>query len=64
MLAERICARIVESETKQERIFKKLRRAKSDAASFDAMNQPPQRVPNGSWVNARGGSWRGERGIG
>lgn len=64
MMAERACARIIESEAKQERILKKLKAAKADAASTDAMNQPPQDLPRGAWVSARGGTWRGERGLG
>lgn len=59
-LALRICPRTTESEAKFERIEVMLRKARANVASIDAMNQPTQFPPAGSWVRSRGGGtdWR------
>lgn len=55
-LASRICRRLTANESLKESIERDLRKAKLDAASVDAMNNPSSRPPVGSWVASRGGS--------
>jgi hypothetical protein len=53
-LARRVCKRLTSSDTltdKMENLEDKMRR---NAKSRDAMNQPPGRIPTGTWVRSRG----------
>jgi hypothetical protein len=54
-LAVETCKRITGSAPSED-LERKLKRAKADALSKDAMNEPPGRMPTGSWVNSRGGN--------
>jgi hypothetical protein len=53
-LAERVCDALTGSETKRERIRGDLRTAKRIARSHNSMDRPQRRLPQGSWVTARG----------
>lgn len=53
-LAVETCKRITGSAPSEE-MKRDLKRAKADALSKDAMNEPPGRMPEGSWVSSRGG---------
>ena len=52
-LARRACRRISNSSDMYETLFKLEARAKVDAMSKDAINQGPQRMPSGTWVQSR-----------
>lgn len=54
-LAVQTCNRITGSDTKLEDLLKREKRAKADALSKDAMNEPPGEPPTGSWVRSRSG---------
>ena len=46
------------SETKTDELLGKEKRARVDARSKDAMNEPPAFPPSGSWASARGSGLR------
>lgn len=52
-LAKRTCRRITGSHPSDD-LIRDERRARADARSKDAMNEPPGRPPTGSWVTSRG----------
>lgn len=52
-LAMRTAGRITGSDTKVEGLSKMERRLKQDAASKDAMEEAPGRMPSGTWVRSR-----------
>jgi hypothetical protein len=56
--------RICQSERTMEKLEKDLKKAKRDALSKDALQDPTQFLPQGSWVSARraGGRSRYDRG--
>ena len=60
-LASRIAGQITNSSDLVDRLEKRARQAKTEAASNDAMNGPAGRIPAGSWALSRGGS-RSDRG--
>lgn len=53
-LAEQNCFRITGSDSRLDRCKKAFKDALSTARSEDAMNEPPGRLPTGSWVESRG----------
>lgn len=64
-LADRVKEQITGNDGKYDRIKDALKKARVDARSKDAMNQPVRYAPSGSWVNSRrGGGGGGERGTG
>lgn len=53
-LAERVCNKITQSETKREAIGKLRDKARTRALAFDALNEPqPKYPPPGSWTMSR-----------
>ncbi len=58
--AKRTCKRITGGSPSDD-LLRDEKRAKADARSKDAMNEPPGRPPTGSWVNSRGSSGLGSR---
>lgn len=62
-LAERICLRLTQSDTKLERIQIDLKKARIDAEAIDAMGGPQKIEPPGQWASARfgGGMWSRRR---
>jgi hypothetical protein len=52
-LAARICKRVTGSDTGTQNLVGLEKRAKADAMSKDAMNEPPGFPPNGTWVRSR-----------
>lgn len=52
-LAQRACARITGSDGRLEGLLKIEKRARMDALSKDAMNEPVKFPPTNSWVNSR-----------
>lgn len=62
-LAERVCNKITQSETKREAIGKLRDKARRKALAQDALNEPqPKFPPPGSWTMSRGGRSSRERG--
>jgi hypothetical protein len=62
-LAERICMSVTQSDNKLSEIIGRVKQAKIEARSNDAMGQPAPVVSTGSWVDARqgGGRYSGQR---
>ena len=60
-LAVEICEPLTQSETKLKKVEKTFSDALKFARSLDAMNKPSVIPPQGSWVSARGGNYRGSR---
>jgi hypothetical protein len=56
-LAYRAAPAVVGSDSLQDRLEKRYRRALTDARSKDAMGDPTTFPPTGSWVKSRGGRW-------
>lgn len=63
-LAERVCMKLTQSESREEKIGEKLKKAKRTALNNDALDEPnPKFPPPGRWTVARGGRLgRGDRG--
>lgn len=62
-LAWRIHPRMTGSNADRKELEKRLKRARTEVRSVDAMGKPTQFAPQGSWVSSRGGdSSRSERG--
>lgn len=62
-LAEAVCMRITQSDTKRETLVRLVDRQKKNARSKDAMNQPSITRPQSNWLNTRfgDGNYRGRR---
>lgn len=52
-LARKIAPRIQQSMEKKDDLDKTLKKLRSTALSIDAMNEPPGRIPHGTWVTSR-----------
>lgn len=52
-LARAVCLNVNSSETRNEGLFKDLKKAKADALAKDAMNQAVEFPPTGTWVQSR-----------
>lgn len=61
-LASRSCIRITNGQGDKQRIDKDLKKAKRDALNKDVMNEGTRFPPEGSWVQARLGNGRRDRG--
>jgi hypothetical protein len=61
-LASQSCERITKSDAKQVDLERKAKRFLAEAKNKDAMNQPAQFPPNGSWVSSRMANSGGNRG--
>lgn len=53
LLARKACKRITQSDADEEMLYKKLKKAKTDAMSRDAMAGPTKFAPRGQWASAR-----------
>lgn len=61
-LASKIMLRLTGAKADPDRVEKKLRAARLQAAATDAMEDPTSFADPGTWVRSRGGWWRGDRG--
>jgi hypothetical protein len=63
-LAERVCLRITQSESRLKDVKDELKKARRTALAQDAQNEPqPKYPPPGGWTTSRGGrAGRGDRG--
>jgi hypothetical protein len=60
-LASRVCFRLTQNSSEEEKVGKKRDKARRAALNQDAMNEPnPKFPPQGSWNNARSSSHAGE----
>lgn len=63
-LAHRIAMRLTDDDKIQQRCDALMQRLLSAARTTDAMNEPEQRLPAGSWSTARAGRWSTTRSDG
>ena len=59
-----IAPRLTAAKTDIERLERRLRRARTEARSFDAQEEPTRFAPEGDWLRSRGGasgSWRRDK---
>jgi hypothetical protein len=62
-LAERVCLKLTQSETRKESLEKSVKKAKRTALNQDAMDEPnPRWPPPGNWTMSRGGRSGRDRG--
>lgn len=60
-LAMEACSRITKSDNERLDIERRVKRMLAEAKNKDAMNQPTQFAPTGSWVNSRVGPYGDSR---
>lgn len=56
-----IAPRLTSSGADMDRLERRLRRARTEARSYDALEEPTRFAPAGNWTAARRGGGRGER---